>query len=181
MQNHWQTQKWGQDIGEEEDQHGHQLLLGACHKELLSGPRSDKGQRRQGRRQDILTRAVMTRELPAASWAVDRADNVRVFPASPFLCKIDFLLIIQLLFILEHQCFPCWFTIDQGAHSLPNLVFSSSSASNLYLYAAEEKHLKNLPRVLLVFLACFAFSPGNKRVVKSNVYNNLTDYLLIRY
>lgn len=34
----------------------------------------------------------------------------------------------------------------------------------------------------LLFLCFFpALSFANKRVVKSNVYNNLTDYLLIRY
>lgn len=123
MQNHWQKQKWQQGIGEEGHQHGHQPLLGGCHREMLSAPGWDKGQHRQGHRQDTLRRAGMTRELLAASWAVGCADNLGVFPASFFPCKIDFLLIIQLLLILEHQCLPHWFTIDQGACSLLTWCF----------------------------------------------------------
>jgi len=63
----------------------------------------------------------------------------------------------------------------------PDPVFSFSLTSNLYLCVTEEKYSKSLPGALLVLFACFVFSPGNKRVVKSNVYNNLTDYLFIRY
>lgn len=69
-----------------------------------------------------------------------------------------------------------------GSRLPPNLVFffflSTKPLSVCSGRETPEKSTRGFLRLPCLF--CF-LSPGNKRVVKSNVYNNLTDYLLIRY
>lgn len=102
---------------------------------------------------------------------------VTLFPDTLLLFEINSL---PMAVAIPAQRFHTYVWSIRG-HAFPNRIFSFSLLSNVHLCVTEWKCPENLHRVLLILFACFALPTGNKRVVRSNVYNNLTDYLLIRY